>query len=118
MTSRLWMGKWQTFFHSEDVDVMTIWQKRIGPDFRQFYAREGRILNLFENFSEKSLKVDLMNDTTDNPPLFSLVNTLKQWIPRFTARDRVHLFTSLTMYMATFFIGILRKFACSFLRHF
>ncbi len=65
------MGKWQTFFHSEDVNVMTIWQKHIGPDFRQFYAREGRILNLFENFSEKSLKEDL----------------------RKTARDGVHFFT-------------------------
>jgi hypothetical protein len=118
VTSRLWMGKLQTFFHSEDVHVMTIWQKRIGPDFRQFYAREGRILNLFKNFSEKSLKGDLLNDTTDNPPLFSLVNTLKQWRPGFTARDGVHLFTFLTMYIVTFFIGILRKFACSVLRHF
>jgi hypothetical protein len=34
---------------------------------------------VFENFSENSLKGDLSNDTTDNPPLFSLVNTFKVW---------------------------------------
>ena len=39
----------------------------------------------------------------------------KQWHPRFTARDRVHLFTYLTMYIATFLIWIMRKFACLFL---
>jgi hypothetical protein len=32
---------------------------------------------LFENLSEISLKGDLSNDTTSNPPLFSLVNTFK-----------------------------------------
>jgi hypothetical protein len=32
---------------------------------------------LFENHSENSLKPDLSNDTTANPPLFSLVNTFK-----------------------------------------
>jgi hypothetical protein len=31
--------------------------------------------NLFENLSENSWKGDLSNDTTENPPLFSLVNT-------------------------------------------
>jgi hypothetical protein len=30
---------------------------------------------LFENHSENSLKPDLSNDTSVNPPLFSLVNT-------------------------------------------
>ncbi len=34
--------------------------------------------NLFENFSENSLKGDLSNDTTDNPPHFSLVNSFKR----------------------------------------
>jgi hypothetical protein len=33
---------------------------------------------LFENHSENSLKPDLSNDTTANPPLFSLVNTFKK----------------------------------------
>jgi hypothetical protein len=33
---------------------------------------------LFENFSENNLKGDLSNVTTDNPTLFSLVNTFKQ----------------------------------------
>ncbi len=32
---------------------------------------------MFENFRENSLKRGLSNDTTDNPPLFSLVNTFK-----------------------------------------
>jgi hypothetical protein len=32
---------------------------------------------LFENFRENSLKQDLSNDTTVNPPHFSLVNTFK-----------------------------------------
>jgi hypothetical protein len=32
---------------------------------------------LFENHSEKSLKPYQSNDTSVNPPLFSLVNTFK-----------------------------------------
>jgi hypothetical protein len=32
---------------------------------------------LFENFSVNSLKGDLSNPITFNPPLFSLVNTFK-----------------------------------------
>jgi hypothetical protein len=32
---------------------------------------------LFENHSENRMKPDLSNDTTVNPPLFSLVNTFK-----------------------------------------
>jgi hypothetical protein len=32
---------------------------------------------MFENFSENGIKGDLSNNTTDNPPLFSLVNTFK-----------------------------------------
>jgi hypothetical protein len=35
---------------------------------------------LFENHSEKSLKPDLSNDTSVNPPLFSLVNTFNTTI--------------------------------------
>jgi hypothetical protein len=38
-------------------------------------SQDGACTNLFENFSENNLKGDLSNDTTDNPPLFSLVNT-------------------------------------------
>jgi hypothetical protein len=34
-------------------------------------------MDLYENRSEKSLKGDQSNDTTDNPPFFSLVNTFK-----------------------------------------
>ncbi len=40
-------------------------------------SQDGACTNLFENFREYSLKRDLSNDTTDNPPLFSLVNTFK-----------------------------------------
>jgi hypothetical protein len=36
---------------------------------------------LFENFRENSLKQDLSNDTTVNPPHFSLVNTFKPMDP-------------------------------------
>jgi hypothetical protein len=46
----------------------------------QFYAfhRMGPALSdLYENLSVNSLKGDLMNATTFNPPLFSLVNTFK-----------------------------------------
>jgi hypothetical protein len=38
---------------------------------------------LFENLSEISLKGDLSNATTFNPPLFSLVNTFKFWLTFF-----------------------------------
>ena len=38
-------------------------------------SQDGACTNLFENFREHSLKQDLSNDTTVNPPLFSLVNT-------------------------------------------
>ncbi len=37
----------------------------------------GAYTDLFENLSEISLKGDLSNATTVNPPLFSLVNTFK-----------------------------------------
>jgi hypothetical protein len=40
-------------------------------------SQDGACTNLFENFSENNLKGDLSNDTTNNPPLFSLVNTFK-----------------------------------------
>jgi hypothetical protein len=36
---------------------------------------------LYENHSENSLKGDLSNDATVNPPLFSLVNTFKKMLP-------------------------------------
>jgi hypothetical protein len=42
-------------------------------------------MDLYENHSENSLKGDLSNDTTVNPPLFSLVNTFNllvtSWFP-------------------------------------
>jgi hypothetical protein len=40
-------------------------------------SRDGACSNLFENFGEHSLKRDLSNDTTVNPPLFSLANNFK-----------------------------------------
>jgi len=39
--------------------------------------QDGACTDLFENFSEISLKEDLSNATTFNPPFFSLVDTLK-----------------------------------------
>ncbi len=38
-------------------------------------SQDGVGTDLFENFSEKSLKGALSNDPTLNQPLFSLVNT-------------------------------------------
>ncbi len=44
-------------------------------------SQDGACTDLFENFSDNSLKGDLSNNTTFNPPLFSLVNTFKSfWI--------------------------------------
>jgi hypothetical protein len=41
-----------------------------------FYASQDEACtDSFENFRENSLKGDLSNDITLNPPLFSLVNT-------------------------------------------
>ena len=41
-------------------------------------SQDGASMDLYENHSEDSLKGDLSNDTTVNPPLFSLVNTFKE----------------------------------------
>ena len=38
----------------------------------------GTCTDLFEHFSEKSLKGDLSNDTTLTLPLFSLINAFKK----------------------------------------
>ncbi len=38
-------------------------------------SQDGACTNLLENLGENNLKGDLSNDTTDNPSLFSLVNT-------------------------------------------
>ncbi len=41
------------------------------------FSEDGACTDLFENVSVSSLKRDLSNATTFNPPLFSLVNTFK-----------------------------------------
>jgi hypothetical protein len=41
-------------------------------------SQDGACKDSFENFRENSLKGDLSNDITLNPPLFSLVNTFKR----------------------------------------
>jgi hypothetical protein len=38
-------------------------------------SQDGACIDLYENHSENSLKGDISNDATVNPPLFSLVNT-------------------------------------------
>ena len=40
--------------------------------------RDGACTNFIENFHDNSLKQDLSNATTFNPPHFSLVDTFKQ----------------------------------------
>jgi hypothetical protein len=39
---------------------------------------DGACTDLFENLNENSIKGDLSNDNTINPPLFSLVSTFKK----------------------------------------
>ncbi len=71
-----WHASFPDFFHK--VIGSNYCLQMIQTGFvEQFYAshRMGPAPNLFENFSENNLKGDLSNDTTDNPPLFSLVNT-------------------------------------------
>ncbi len=41
-------------------------------------SQDGAFIDLYKNHSENSLTGDLSNDTTVNPPLFSLVNTFNQ----------------------------------------
>ena len=43
-------------------------------------SEDGACTDLFENFSENSLKQGLSIDTTFDPPLFSLVNTFKDTV--------------------------------------
>ncbi len=42
-------------------------------------SQDGACTESFENFRDNSLKGDLSNDITLNPPLFSLVNTFNGW---------------------------------------
>ncbi len=42
-------------------------------------SQDGACTDSFENIRENSLKGDLSNDITLNPPLFSLVNTFNLW---------------------------------------
>jgi hypothetical protein len=42
------------------------------------FSQDGACTDLLENLSVNSLKRDLSNALTFNPPLFSLVNTFKQ----------------------------------------
>ncbi len=53
-------------------------------------------IDLFENFSVNSLKGDLSNAITINPPLFSLVNSFKfgpndNWVSQRSANTRTYL---------------------------
>jgi hypothetical protein len=45
--------------------------------FVLYLSQDGACIDLYENHSENSLTGDLSKDTTVNPPLFSLVNTLR-----------------------------------------
>ncbi len=46
-------------------------------------SQDGACTDSFENFRENSLKGDLSNDITVNPPLFSLVNTFKHILMKY-----------------------------------
>jgi hypothetical protein len=56
----------------------TMWHANF-PDFPAVLglSQDGACTNLFENFRQHSLKRGLSNDTTVNPPLFSLVNKVE-----------------------------------------
>jgi hypothetical protein len=47
-----------------------------------YLSQDGACTSLFENFSENILKGDQSNKTTDNPPLFSLVNTCNMYMSK------------------------------------
>jgi hypothetical protein len=49
-------------------------------------SQDGACTDSFENFRENSLKGDLSNDITLNPPLFSLVNTFNRLFEKARAR--------------------------------
>ncbi len=46
-------------------------------------SHDGACTDSFKNFREISLKGDLSNDVTLNPPLFSLVTTFKSILIKF-----------------------------------
>ncbi len=49
-------------------------------------SQDGACTDSFENFHENSLKGDLSNDITLNPPLFSLVNTFKKKVSQISEK--------------------------------
>ncbi len=78
-----WLASFPYFFiHLRHYSV--IWKQLLFANYRNRVhwvvlglSQDGACTDLFENFSENSLKGDLSNDTTLNQPLFSLVNTFK-----------------------------------------
>jgi hypothetical protein len=82
-----WHASFPDFFHKPPTLTLyrywkTIidfkWQKQGSrSSFRPLTGCGLQCTNCFENFREISLKRDLSNDTTANPPLFSWVNPFK-----------------------------------------
>ncbi len=76
----VWCGKFVEAGHDADIGIQLLCANNRN---RVRWAvlglsRDGACTDLFENLCENSLKGDLSNDTKFNPPLFSLVNTLKK----------------------------------------
>ncbi len=73
----VWCKKCVAALHYADIEKQLLLansRKRVRGAVLDL-SQDGACTNLFENFREISLKQDLSNDTTVNPPLFSLVNT-------------------------------------------
>jgi hypothetical protein len=75
--------KFPRFFHQSPI-LYRYWEQLLLSNDRNRFrwvvlglSQDGAGTNLFENFRENSLKRGLSNDTTVNPPRFSLVNTFK-----------------------------------------
>ncbi len=81
-----WLASFPDFLHFRHYSV--IWKQLLFANNRNRVrwivlglSQDGACTDLFEYFSEDSLKGDLSNDTilpSSNPPLFSLVNTFKR----------------------------------------
>jgi hypothetical protein len=77
-----WHASFTDFFHKAPT---AIWKQLLfaNDTTRVLVAvlglsQDGACTDFFENFRENSLKGDLSNDITLNPPLFSLVDTFKK----------------------------------------
>ncbi len=58
-------------------------------------SQDGAFIDLYKNHSENSLTGDLSDDTTVNPPLFSLVNSFKDVRKIINAENALRILTEI-----------------------